>query len=1178
MAPSPGWQRNLLLRLVLLAASCGRLGAAGVPVGFREVDEDRRLSPDLGPANRRARQLLTAQLNDRWALRALPAPSCMFGTGCQAVPSFPRRRLRRLFERQRANWHRRSPRLQRWGGWPLRAQRVGEASHPGPPAPGTPLGGERPYPTGAARRRARPESPHGHDPMQVDGGVAAQGRVYCPVRGCPCGDSRGQAFQGWASVACMRAHIDCHLAGTLQGEVPAEWMQAQRRQRCRVCGLSVSVRHGIHPTCHPAARAAAGDQPDQAGAPGLPTLADIQAGGTRTLRHVPPAARFLWGRVFTRALAEVVEHNNLRAWTELLMLPQCVLGAPARGGRRHRKAIAAYTLDRLQRWLDGERSGLWHDKHELPGPRARSLTPEQKREFAVALAREGFHKKACNALLSSGLCPDNAETANALRALHPAQPAPEVNFDGLPLAAEVVPDVVAKALRQLPADTAPGPCGLRVQHIREAGPPGASLGMLEHLAATVGLLSQGRACPQVAPVLAGASLVALPKPGGGVRPIAVGEILRRLTSKCLMMMVRDDARQYFAPVQLGVGVPSGAEAAVHTVRAWLQRHHATAGHVMVKLDFTNAFNNVDRRAVLEAVAAAFPGLARWTAWCYGQPAQLRFGASTTLQSAGGVQQGDPLGPLLFATALHQLAQELRTGLALTIFYLDDGIIAGDMAAVGAAVAHLQQRGAALGLQLNLSKSEVIAVGDLDPDTLGRHLPAQLLQAPDGSSKVRWNFELLGAAVGTEAFVAEHTAGRVQKAAPLLEALAEVEDAQVALRLLKHCAGHCRLVHGSRCTPPPGQLEALRLFDDMVRNCFSSFTGLHLNGWQWQQAARGLAHAGLGVRSAAADASAAYLASVGGCLDTCRAIDPEYAQAGLAVDPAVVQAAADLGEPVAPHLALGMRQKSLTAAADVASWRTQLAGASATARALLQSEAQPGARAFLAAVPRGAKRMETATFVAEIRQRLLVPDAREDTWCPRCDGVLDSLSLHAGTCVAGGERVLRHNAVRDVLCRWADQAGLQPEKERPGLLLPQQPGDLGALGRRPADVYLPSLFGAPAALDIAITAPQRPETLALAGQEALAAAAAYRQVKMDHLQTAQLCSAQGVRFVPMVLEATGAWETSAAKILLHISRAVATRTQTEPAVAHAELLQELCVAVRVHRARAILRRRAELAAE
>jgi hypothetical protein len=64
--------------------------------------------------------------------------------------------------------------------------------------------------------------------------------------------------------------------------------------------------------------------------------------------------------------------------------------------------------------------------------------------------------------------------------------------------------------------------------------------LLAQLCAVVNLLAQGRAPDFVAPVLAGAGLVALPKPNGGVRPIAVGEILRRLTSKCLMTMVRDD--------------------------------------------------------------------------------------------------------------------------------------------------------------------------------------------------------------------------------------------------------------------------------------------------------------------------------------------------------------------------------------------------------------------------------------------------------------------------------------------------------------------------------------------------------------------------------------------------------------------------------------------------------------
>ena len=222
-----------------------------------------------------------------------------------------------------------------------------------------------------------------------------------------------------------------------------------------------------------------------------------------------------------------------------------------------------------------------------------------------------------------------------------------------------------------------------------------------------------------------------------------------------------------------------------------------------------------------------------------------------------------------------------------------------------------------------------------------HLPAALLRAPAGTSKLKWNFELLGAAVGDEDFTDQHTASRVRAAAPLVEALAELEDAQVGLRLLRSCAGHCRLVHGSRCAPPSGQRSALQHFDSLVRDCFSGLTGLHLNGWQWEQAGRGLAYAGLGLRSVASDGAAAYLASLGGCLEACRAIDPHYAAAGLATEPSVVAAAAGLPQPLAPHLALAMKQKALTKAADEAGWQRQLEGASTTARALLRSEAEPG---------------------------------------------------------------------------------------------------------------------------------------------------------------------------------------------------------------------------------------------
>ena len=314
----------------------------------------------------------------------------------------------------------------------------------------------------------------------------------------------------------MRHHIDSHLAGILEGGVPADWMQAHGRTRCHVCGVSVSMRHAVHPTCRPAAR----DAVEQVSAPRaaddslLPNFEDIQNGRTRTLRHVPAAARYLWGKVLVRALASVAHHNDDRAWRELLMLPQSVLETPLRGGRRHRKASAAYTQDCLQRWCQGERQTLWDDRH-IPrqGP-SRKLSAEQRQELAVALAREGFERKACNALLAEGLCPDSPATAAALRKLHPTQPSPAVARDTLPLALDVMLDIVGKALRSFPADTAPGPSGLRIQHLREAGPPGASLALVEQLSAVVKLLARGQAADCVAPVMAGAALVAVPKPEG----------------------------------------------------------------------------------------------------------------------------------------------------------------------------------------------------------------------------------------------------------------------------------------------------------------------------------------------------------------------------------------------------------------------------------------------------------------------------------------------------------------------------------------------------------------------------------------------------------------------------------------------------------------------------------------
>ena len=499
------------------------------------------------------------------------------------------------------------------------------------------------------------------------------------------------------------------------------------------------------------------------------------------------------------------------------------------------------------------------------------------------------------------------------------------------------------------------------------------------------------------------------------------------------------------------------EIGVHTVRAWTQRHHASHGKVLLKLDFANAFNRVCRQTALTRTAFTFPGIARWVTWCYQHPSALRFGAAA-IQSAGGVQQGDPLGPLLFATAIHTLTQELRAGpLDLALFYLDDGIAAGDVAAVGAALAHIRTRGSELGLTLNFSKCEVVGVGGVQPDDLTDHFPAELLQHANGSSRLQRNFKFLGAAIGDDGFVQAHTQGRVDAVRPLLEALSALGDAQVGVRLLRTCASFGRVLHSMRCNPPHYQLTAIQQFDSVVQVAFSSITGFHLTAQQYEQAARSLSLTGLGLRSSAVDCPAAYLASVGGTAIACEELDSAYVAAAVVLAPAVTQATAALNtrlqHPLAPGAALSMKQNALAKLLDEASWHAQLATTSPTAKALLHSEGEPGARAFLATKPGGVTHMDSAIFVTELRHHLGVPEAT----------AMASLTLCFCTPVHTwpvGKKTLRHTAMRNAICKWVDRAGLQPDKERASLLLPQRPEDTGAEHRRPADIYLPSLHDSP----------------------------------------------------------------------------------------------------------------------
>ena len=86
-------------------------------------------------------------------------------------------------------------------------------------------------------------------------------------------------------------------------------------------------------------------------------------------------------------------------------------------------------------------------------------------------------------------------------------------------------------------------------------------------------LASGSALPEIAEYLAGATVIALKKPmGNDICPIAVGEVLRRLTSKCLCAIVKSKGSEYFIPYQYCVVCPGGVEKIIHSLHSCFDDH------------------------------------------------------------------------------------------------------------------------------------------------------------------------------------------------------------------------------------------------------------------------------------------------------------------------------------------------------------------------------------------------------------------------------------------------------------------------------------------------------------------------------------------------------------------------------------------------------------------------------
>lgn len=185
--------------------------------------------------------------------------------------------------------------------------------------------------------------------------------------------------------------------------------------------------------------------------------------------------------------------------------------------------------------------------------------------------------------------------------------------------------------------------------------------------------------------------------------------MRRLVSKIYCKHLLPHLSSKFQPIQLGFWTRGGCEIAVHATRTFLE---SNGWEVLLKVDLKNAFNSVDRGALLSQVKQHTPSIFPFLWQCYGRRSILVY-REHHLSSSVGCQKGDPLGPAIFSLNIHQIISSLES--RFNLWYLDDGTLGGDADTVLSDLKNLCRNFAAIGLEFNFSKCEIFINPEISPD-------------------------------------------------------------------------------------------------------------------------------------------------------------------------------------------------------------------------------------------------------------------------------------------------------------------------------------------------------------------------------------------------------------------------------------------------------------------------------
>ena len=832
------------------------------------------------------------------------------------------------------------------------------------------------------------------------------------------------------------------------------------------------------------------------------------------------------------------------AWKALMLVSWLLLAKPL----DTEEGSCAQLLDeRLELLWSEDWSTLWaltHGDCEKGPPRDREPDPESKLKSkarkVATLVRAGERGRALAAARHADPVPLTPAVFRELQALYPVDPDPAARITSTPISNathHAIQAQVARTLKRMPRLSEPGPLGMRAEHWYDYG---KDTGDASLLARAVAQLAIGDVPPEVLYFFRCGQIVPLPKPKGGHRPLLLTEFLRRLALKALMAVKRQSVTTAVGDLQCGVGAKDGASRMIKTIQ---QRAEVDHDRVLVALDIRAAFQNISRKAIIDALNATDPELAAiFSTWSHGKAkhrARLSTGRIDHITASSGVDQGDPLSSAAFAAgianplrhALHNIQQSLDAGAAMHL-YIDDWYVWIRPEAIPAAIAHISNAIRPLGLSLETNKLQVWSASCTAPIPAPYNaVAAPTMTCLGGHLRIQGDSEPAAAHLGPDDRSLEKAINRLDTIAASIATLCQHGLKKVTANdlLSAYVGASSQHVLRMSCVTMP-QATA---FDDKVREIWTHLLGRPIQSDLLfaPQKMGGYGIASAVDRRAAAPWIAWQMAlpdiqkhAKAPDLDNLLAQSPTLTERLRLLQTTIAEQTGISGYQV-KTLSAALRtqtsQKFLISALNRKRHRAKLAAADPTSKDILLSQAALHTGSQLQQPSLESYEPDDHVFAVTAARRLMLPHPATTTpqhlppHCPLaaangqiCGASIDPFQLHCITCKSGGGVVQRHDGF--VRCL----ADLVQRYYSTTVLIEQVVPTMIRNGQQARMDLVYTRDGHTTYVDVAIVTPFSADARLLAQAGAKAGYMARRQEKKKFARY------PNHRLVPFVLETTG----------------------------------------------------------